>query len=87
MSLKDLKIEDLDNLIDPNKEFTIEEWKQFVNDNQKLLIIPENPATQVSVSSITTVENSMKNVLDPLEHLHKRMSYENIIKEQEKDFK
>ena len=87
LPLKELKIENLDNLIDPNKEFTIEEWKQFVNDNQKLLIIPEQPSNQVSVSSLTTIENSMKNVLDPLEHLHKRMSYENIIKEQEKEFK
>ena len=87
LPLKNLQIKDLDQIVNPDKEFTIDEWIKFVNDNQKLLLIPDNLTTQVSVSSLTSSTENMKTVLDPLEHLHKRMSYENIIKEQELEFK
>ena len=84
LPLKNLQIKDLETKINPDTEFTVPEWIQFVKNNQKLLLIPENTTPTISVSSLTS---TMKVVLDPLEHLHKRMSYENIIKEQEQEFK
>ena len=83
--IPNVKIPDLDKLIDPDKTFTVPEWQEFVRNHQHLVEIQTNRES-VSVNLLSKVKN-MDTILDPLRHLHAKMSHENIAKEQQLEFK
>ena len=87
LPLKNIVIPDLDEYINPNQEFTVEEWKTFVKKHEHLMKLPDTASIEVTTNAISKVMKNMNKVLDPLEHLHAKMSHENIGKEQEKEFK
>ena len=83
--LKNIYVPNLNDYIDPYTTFTIEEWKTFVKNHEHLITIKPETKT-VSVNFISKSINNMNKVIDPLKHLHDKMSHANIIKEQEKEF-
>ena len=83
--IPNIKLPDLDKLIDPDKTFTVPEWQEFVKNHQHLVEIQTHQKS-VSVNLISKVKN-MDTILDPLRHLHARMAHENIAKEQQREFK
>jgi hypothetical protein len=83
--LKNINVPNLNDYIDPYASFTIEEWKTFVKKNEHLITIKPDTAP-VSVNFISKSINNMNKVIDPLKHLHDKMSHANIIQEQEKEF-
>ena len=87
LPLKNIKLPDLDDYINPHQEFTVEEWRKFVQKHEHLLKLPEKASIEVTTNAISKIMKNMNKVLDPLEHLHEKMSHENIGKEQEKEFK
>ena len=83
--INDVKIPNLDKLIDSDKTFTVPEWQEFVRNHQHLVEINTNKRS-VTVNLISKIKN-MDTVLDPLRHLHAKMSHDNIATEQQKEFK
>ena len=87
LPLKNIKIPDLDEYINPDQEFTVEEWRKFVQKHEHLLMLPEKASIEVTTNAISKAMKNMNKVLDPLEHFHAKMSHESMGKEQEKEFK
>ena len=86
LPLKNISLPCLDEYIDPYTEFTVDEWKHFVLKHEHLLQISDTSSTKLKINAINNVVKHMKKVLDPLEELHAKMSHDNIVKEQEKEF-
>ena len=83
---KNYTVPDLDLHLDFSKSFSLLEWKTFVNNNLHLLkIVSPEPTNKVILSLNRTVLD-MNKLLEPVNALKKRISFENIASQQQLQF-
>ena len=90
LPLQNYHVSDLSDYIDPMREFTIPEWKDFVRDHEHLLTCVNKvtpSAKKMDVASLSKAANDMKTLLLPTETLQEHMTHQNIAQEQKKIFK
>ena len=79
-------VPDLENHLDFSKTFSLSEWKTFVNSNLHLLkTISPDPQHKLVLSLNKTVKDINK-LLEPVNTLKKRLSFENIAEKQKEEF-
>ena len=83
---KNYAVPELDDHLDFSKSFSLLEWKEFVNNNLHLLkIVSPDPMHKVVLSLNRTVQD-MNKLLEPVNALKKRISFENIASQQQLQF-
>lgn len=79
-------VPDLENNLDFSKTFSLSEWKTFVNSNLHLLkTISPDPQHKLVLSLNKTVKDINK-LLEPVNTLKRRLSFENIAERQKEEF-
>ena len=89
LPLESFEVSNLDNYIDPDKEFTLKEWETFVKDHEHLLSYkqPTKPQKQLSVNTLSRTVKNVQKLLLPMDSLQHKISHSNIATEQKKEFK
>ena len=81
LQIKNFEVTNLDNYIDPLKEFTLEEWKEFVDKHSHLLSY-KKPSPTLSVKSISKAVKNIHKLLEPTDALKEKLSHQNIASHQ-----
>ena len=81
LQIKNFEVTDLDTYIDPHKEFTLEEWKEFVDQHSHLLSY-KKPGPTLSVKSISKAVKNIHKLLEPTDALKDKLSHQNIASHQ-----
>jgi len=76
----------LDEHLDFSKNYTIPEWKKFVNENLHLLKIVSPEPLQVTVHSLNSMVSNMSNMTIPSKILLEKIKDENIAVQQKLQF-
>ena len=77
LQIKKFDVTDLDNCIDPHKEFTLEECKESIDQHSYLLSYKKSTPT-VSVQSISKAVQNIHKLLEPTNALTDKLSHQNI---------
>ena len=83
---KNYCVPDLDEHLDFSKNYTIPEWKEFVNKNLHLLKIVSPEPMQVTVHSLNSLVSNMSNMTNPSKILLEKIKDENIAVQQKLQF-
>ena len=81
LQIKNFEVSNLDNYIDPQKEFSLNEWKDFVDQHQHLLTYQE-PVQAMTVQSISKAVKNIHKLLEPTDALKDKMSHQSIASHQ-----
>jgi len=89
LPLESFEVSNIDNYIDPDKEFTLKEWENFVKDHEHLLSYkqPTKPQKRLSVNTLSRTVKNVQKLLLPMDSLQHKISHSNIATEQQKEFK
>ena len=84
--LKNYVLPELEKHLDFEKEFTIPEWKEFVNKNLHLLKVVSTQPNNRTVLSLNKTVQDINKLLEPINAIKERISLENIAKQQKEQF-
>ena len=84
---KNYTVPNLDDHLDFSKSFSLPEWRDFVNRNLHLLKIVSPSPTHKMVLSLNRTVQDMNKLLEPVNALKKRISFENIASQQQLQFR
>ena len=87
LPLDGYQVPDLLNHIDENKDYTIAEWKCFVEQNQHLLKYDQQDKKAVSIMSLNKTAENIRKLINPVKILEDKLSHENIAKLQKAEYK
>ena len=85
LPLQNINVSNLDDYIEQYREFTIPQWKEFVKNHQHLLTINKNTKTK-TILSLTTMNENIKKITEPLKDLKTKMEPTMIAAAQQKEF-
>ena len=85
LPIQNFDIPGLNTFIDPEQEFSLNEWKAFVQKHEHLLKYTTNNIP-VTVNALTQAIKNVNKLLDPLKALKHKMSHENIALQQKWEF-
>ena len=86
LGMKRFSVADLTDYIPPDKTFTIPEWAVFVKEHPELLTIAaEGRSINFIIASLNKLATNLEKHIKPLDIIHQKMSYDNIINHQKQD--
>ena len=85
LAIGNFRINNLTDHINQNKEFTLDEWQEFVRDHEHLLTYSDT--SKKTINSLSRAVKDIQKLLDPMDAIKLKMGHDNIAKEQRKEFK
>ncbi len=86
LPIANYQVDNLNDHIDPLKEFSIDEWKDFVSTHEHLLKYVDPKLPLSTIKSLSKNIKDIHKLIDPSDKLQEKLTHQNIANEQKKEF-